>query len=83
MINIYRYAGIDCITPSVINRELDREDPREVIFVVPEFAKAQIERLIIDHLEGECRERDAYIKTGDLPISVCSSFVGGDILSVI
>lgn len=83
MINIYRYAGIDCITPSVTNRELDREDPREVIFVVPEFAKAQIERLIIDHLEGECREKDAYIKTGDFPISVCSSFVGGDILSFI
>ncbi|MBP5775537.1 MAG: PD-(D/E)XK nuclease family protein [Clostridiales bacterium] len=83
MINIYRYAGIDCITPSIINRELDREDSREVIFVVPEFAKAQIERLIIDHLGDECKKRDAYIKTGDLPISVSSSFVGGDILSFI
>ena len=83
MINVYRYAGIDCITPDIINRELDREDKREVIFVVPEFAKAQIEREIIDHLGIECRKRDAYIKTGDLPMPVSSSFVGGDVLSFI
>ena len=83
MINVYRYAGINCITPDIINRELDREDPREVIFVVPEFAKAQIEREIIDHLGDACRKRDAYIKTGDLPIPVSSSFVGGDVLSFI
>ena len=83
MINVYRYAGINCITPDIINRELDREDPREVIFVVPEFAKAQIEREIIDHLGDGCRRRDAYIKNGGRPIRVSSSFVGGDVLSFI
>lgn len=83
MINVYRYGGLDCITPSVISKELNREDDREIIFIVPEFAKAQVEREIIGHLGDECRERNAYIRSGDLPISVCSSFVGGDVLSFI
>lgn len=83
MINVYRYDGIDCITPSIIKCELEREDPRETVFVVPEFAKAQIEREIIGRLGDECRARDAFIRTDDLPISVSSSFVGGDVLSFI
>ena len=83
MINVYRYGGIDCITPQVISRELDKEDPREVIFVVPEFAKAQIEREIIDHLGDGCRKRGASIRTDGLEVPVSSSFVGGDVLSFI
>lgn len=83
MINVYRYAGIDCVTPAVISKEFGREDGREIIFIVPEFAKAQVEREIIGHLSGDCRKRNASIKAGDLPISVCSSFVGGDVLSFI
>ena len=83
MISVYRYGGIDCITPSVIKKELSREDPREIIFIVPEFSKAQIEREIISYLEGSCRERGASIRSEGRSIPVDSSFVGGDILSFI
>ena len=83
MINVFRYDGIDCITPSIIRKELGRKDSREIVFIVPEFAKAQIEREIIDQLGDECRERNAYIRSEDLPISVSSSFVSGDVLSFI
>ena len=83
MINVFRYDGIDCITPSIISKELGREDSREIVFIVPEFAKAQIEREIIGQLGDECRERNAYIRSDDLSISVSSSFVSGDVLSFI
>ena len=83
MINIYRYGGIDCITPAVIRKELNREDSREVIFIVPEFAKAQVEREILSVLEHSCRERGASILSEGRDISVASSFVGGDVLSFI
>ena len=83
MINIYRYGGIDCITPAVIRKELSREDPREVIFIVPEFAKAQVEREILFELGDACRQRGASIRSEDREIPVDSSFVGGDVLSFI
>ena len=83
MINIYRYGGIDCITPAVIRKELNREDSREVIFIVPEFAKAQVEREILSVLEHSCRQRGASIRSEGRDISVASSFVDGDVLSFI
>ena len=83
MINVFRYDGIDCITPSIIKKELSREDIREIIFIVPEFSKAQIEREIISHLEGSCKERGAAIRSEGRDIPVDSSFVGGDVLSFI
>ena len=83
MINVYRYGGIDCITPAVIRKELSREDSREVVFVVPEFAKAQVEREILSQLGNVCRGRGAAIRSEDRSIPVDSSFVGGDVLSFI
>lgn len=83
MINIYRYGGIDCITPAVIRKELSRDDSREVIFIVPEFAKAQVEREILGHLEDSCRQRSASICSEGRNIPVDSSFVAGDVLSFI
>ncbi len=83
MISIFRYGGIDCITPSVVSKELSREDSREVIFIVPEFAKAQVEREILSTLGDECRQRGASIRSEGRDITVDSSFVGGDILSFI
>lgn len=83
MINVYRYGGIDCITPSIIRSEMAKGDPREIVFVVPEFAKAQIEREIIGCLYDGCSARGISIRTDDEPIPVCSSFVGGDVLSFI
>lgn len=83
MISVFRYDGIDCITPSIISRELGREDPRETVFVVPEFAKAQVEREIIGRLSDDCRKRGAFIPSEDHKVSVTSSFVGGDVLSFI
>lgn len=83
MINVYRYAGIDCVTPVIINRELEREDSREVVFIVPEFAKAQVEREILSRLEESSRKRGASIRSEGRNIPVGSSFVAGDVLSFI
>lgn len=83
MINVYRYGGIDCVTPSIIRTELGREDNREIVFVVPEFAKAQIEREIISDLSVSCSERGARIRSEGSDIPVGSSFVSGDVLSFI
>ena len=83
MINVYRYAGIDCITPVIINRELEREDGRETIFIVPEFAKAQVEREILSRLEDSSRQRGASIRSEGRNIPVDSSFIAGDVLSFI
>lgn len=83
MINVYRYGGIDCFTPLIIRSELAKDDPREIVFVVPEFAKAQVEREIIGCLDEGCRARGVSIRTDDGSVSVCSSFVSGDVLSFI
>ena len=83
MISVYRYGGIDCITSSIIRTELGRDDNREIIFVVPEFAKAQVEREIISDLSVSCSARGARIRSEGRDIPVGSSFVGGDVLSFI
>lgn len=83
MINVFRYAGIDCITPEIISKEFSREDERETVFIVPEFAKAQVEREILSRLGSACRQRGAAIRSEDHNIPVDSSFVAGDVLSFI
>jgi hypothetical protein len=84
VIKVYRYPGTDCITPEIIRRELAApDDGRDLIFVVPEFAKAQVEREIIGQLEGECSKRGAGIDSEGAKIPVLSSFTGGDVVSFI
>ena len=84
MIKVYRYPGTDCITPEIIRRELAApDDGRDLIFVVPEFAKAQVEREIIGQLEGACSKRGAGIDSEGAKIPVLSSFTGGDVVSFI
>ena len=84
MIKVYRYPGTDCITPEIIRRELAAsDDGRDLIFVVPEFAKAQVEREIIGQLEGGCSARGAGIEAKGVKIPVLSSFTGGDVVSFI
>ena len=84
MIKVYRYPGTDCITPEIIRRELAAsDDGRDLIFVVPEFAKAQVEREIIGQLEGGCSARGAGIEAEGVKIPVLSSFTGGDVVSFI
>ena len=84
MIKVYRYPGTDCITPEIIRRELaDSGDGRDLIFVVPEFAKAQVEREIVGRLEDDCKARGAGIDSEGRNIPVLSSFTGGDVVSFI
>ena len=77
MITVYNYSSIKCITPDIIKRELEEHKDGRVYFVVPEFAKAQVEREIIRSLNVD---HDP-ISLGDIKVS--SSFVNGDILSFI
>ena len=77
MITVYNYSSIKCITPDIIKRELEEHKDGRVYFVVPEFAKAQVEREIIRSLNVD---HDP-LSLGDIKVS--SSFVNGDILSFI
>ena len=77
MITVYNNSSIKCITPEIIKRELEEHKDGRIYFVVPEFAKAQVEREIIKALNSD----DQSVKLGD--INVSSSFVNGDILSFI
>ena len=79
MINIHRYSGIGCITRGIIQQAFSEcaSDNRDLIFIVPEFAKAQIEREVIEYRSSE--EPDSRVTSGG--ITVISSLTNGDILS--
>ena len=84
MISVFRYPGTDCITPEIIRRELaGAPDDRQLIFVVPEFAKAQVEREIASQLEEKCTAAGAETESDGRKIPVLSSFTRGDIVSFI
>lgn len=77
MITVFNYSSIKCFTPEIIMRELEEHKDGRIYFVVPEFAKAQVEREIIRSLYGD----EDTVSLGQ--INVSSSFVNGDILSFI
>ena len=84
MISVYRYSGTDCITPEIIRRELaGSAEGKDLVFVVPEFAKAQVERMIISSLEDECSGRGSCTVSDGRQIPVLSSFTKGDVVSFI
>ncbi|MCR4689396.1 MAG: PD-(D/E)XK nuclease family protein [Saccharofermentans sp.] len=73
MINLHRYNGTGCITRGIIEETFrcSAEDNKETIFIAPEFAKAQVEREVIDYLASR----------GGGNASVIASLTNGDILS--
>ncbi|MCR5615457.1 MAG: PD-(D/E)XK nuclease family protein [Saccharofermentans sp.] len=84
MISVFRYPGTDCITPEIIRREIEGiTQDKEIIFVVPEFAKAQVEREIVSRLAEGCSARGAKTESEGREIPVLSSFTGGDVVSFI
>lgn len=84
MISVFRYPGTDCITPEIIRRELTgAAEGKEILFVVPEFAKAQVEREIAFQLEEKCSQVGAKAESDGREIPVISSFTQGDVLSFI
>ena len=84
MISVFRYPGTDCITPEIIRRELQAvSEDKELLFIVPEFAKAQVEREIASQLEEKCSRMGAKTESEGRQIPVISSFTKGDVLSFI
>ena len=70
-----------CITESAVKRVL--EQSRDTVFIVPEPAKAQVERCVINTLTGMngnsgCK---ASIKDKTKTIPVSAAFAGGDVVS--
>lgn len=76
MLNIVSDSSLVCKTRSIIQSEIEKRG-REVIFLVPEYAKASTERIVINSIQE---------KFGIKPVnvggtSVTSSLVNGDVLS--
>ncbi len=78
MIDLHRYRGTGCITEGIIEAAFKSSsaDGKGIIFVAPEFAKAQVERKVIEYLSSS-----GSTGASDGNISVSASLINGDILS--
>ncbi len=80
MIRYKSYSAVRPVSHEVIADALKDSQDKEVIFVAPEFAKAQVEREVLAYKE-ETSEKDSVIDTGDGILTLSSSLVNGDVLS--
>ena len=77
--NLYLTDQMTCITPDALNHALNKDT--NTVFIVPEPAKAQVERLVIKHLIERSSGSGAAIHGDTKNIPVVASFVGGDVVS--
>lgn len=80
MIRFKTYSVIRPVSHEVIEDAVRSSGGRELIFVVPEFAKAQIEREVLSFKESAC-PGNGKIDTGNGILTLASSLVSGDVLS--
>lgn len=80
MIRYKTYSTIRPVSREVIESALRGAGDRDVIFVAPEFAKAQVEREVLAYKENSS-EKKASIDAGDAVLSLSSALVSGDVLS--
>ncbi len=78
MINVFTTDSVQNINRAVIRRELSQTHSGDLIFVVPEFAKAQVEREVI-----ACLETVSSYEINAGSTVVTAGFTNGDILSFI
>jgi len=80
MIKLKRIAGIKCVTSKIIEDELIAAEDKNIVFVVPEFSKAQVERLVLGNLSSD-QTGSVSVDTGADVKTVSASFTDGDIMS--
>ena len=80
MIKCKTYSVIRPVSREVIGEALTDTHGKDVIFVAPEFAKAQIEREVLAFKEANF-EGDGRIHTEERDLKLSASLVSGDVLS--
>ena len=80
MIRFKTYSVIRPVSREVIEDAFTDLNGRDIIFVAPEFAKAQIEREVLGFKESRSGGEGS-IDTGDGIINLSSSLVSGDVIS--
>ncbi len=80
MIRYKTYDAVKPVSREVIEAAIRESGGREILFVAPEFAKAQVEREVLSFKEDSSRENSTIsVQGGTLTLS--SSLVSGDVLS--
>ena len=80
MIRFKTYSVIRPVSREVIEDAFTDLNGRDIIFVAPEFAKAQIEREVLGYKESRSKGEGS-INTGDRILTLSSSLVSGDVIS--
>ena len=80
MIRYKTYSVIRPVSREVIKEALTDSKDKDVIFVAPEFSKAQIEREVLAFKES-ASSGDVTIDTGKGSLTLSSSLVSGDVIS--
>lgn len=80
MISFKTYSAIRPVSGEVIADAIKNSQGRDIIFVAPEFAKAQVEREVLAFKEDRtgC---NGTIDTGDHVLTLSASLVSGDVVS--
>lgn len=80
MIRYKTYSDIRPVSREVIRDSVSDSKGRDIIFVAPEFSKAQVEREVLGFKE-EIAQGKSVIDTGDGHLTLSSSLVSGDVVS--
>ena len=80
MIRYKTYSAIRPVSGEVIADAFKESEGRDIIFVAPEFSKAQVEREVLAYKESHFDEKGS-IDTGDGVLTLSSSLVSGDVIS--
>ena len=80
MISFKTYSAIRPVSREVIEDAIRNTQGKDIIFVAPEFAKAQIEREILAFKE-DMQGGNGTIDTGDGKLTLSASLVSGDVVS--
>ena len=80
MIRFKTYSAVRPVSHEVIGEALKNAQGKDLIFVAPEFAKAQVEREVLTFKEEQSKG-NGEIDTGEGILTLSSSLVSGDVLS--
>ena len=80
MISFKTYSAIRPVSSEVIADAIKNSQGRDIIFVAPEFAKAQVEREVLAFKEDRSGGNGT-IDTGDHKLTLSASLVTGDVAS--
>lgn len=83
MIRVSYYRGTDCITPYIVENEALRLSGNESIyFVVPEYSKAQVEKMLLQVFARSFPD-EVFVEGSPVDMKLSSAFTSGDVTSFI